>query len=251
MSNSFADHFSVVASGYASFRPSYPDTLFDYLGSLPPSGHVAWDCAAGNGQATLALTAHFERVIATDASEAQIRLAPSHPRVEYRVATAEASGLPAASIDLITVAQAVHWFDFERFYAEVRRVLVPRGSIAVWCYGKHRFDDSAMDSLLDHFYTKVVGPYWPPERRYIEEEYRTLPFPFDEITPPTFEMHESWTLPRLLGYLRTWSATWRYREVHAEDPVVALEGELAPLWGARDETKPVRWPVALRVGRRS
>ncbi len=249
MSDAFADHFSGVAAGYASYRPHYPDALFAYLASVTPARSAAWDCAAGNGQATLALAAHFERVVATDASEAQLKLAPAHPRVEYHVVPAEASGLPAGSADLITVAQAVHWFDFDRFYTELRRVAAPRGIIAVWSYGRSHFDDAAIDETLEHFYTKVVGPYWPPERRYIEEEYRTIPFPFEEITAPGFVMTARWTLARLLGYLRTWSATWRYREVHGHDPVIALESKLAPLWGAADAARDVRWPLALRVGR--
>ena len=249
MTNPFADHFSGVAAGYASYRPHYPDALFDYLGGLAYARDVAWDCAAGSGQATLALTAHFGRVIATDASEAQVRSAPSHPRVEYRVATAESSGLPGASVDLITVAQAAHWLDFDRFYAEVRRVAAPRGILAVWCYGMSRIDEAAIDRVLARFYTGVVGPYWPPERRLIEQGYRTIPFPFDEIAPPPFEMVAEWTLPRLLGYLRTWSATWRYQTVHGEDPVIALDAELTALWGALNDTRRVRWPLAMRVGR--
>ncbi|HYH43912.1 MAG TPA: SAM-dependent methyltransferase, partial [Burkholderiales bacterium] len=159
------------------------------------------------------------------------------------------SGIPAASVDLVTVAQAVHWFDFDRFHAEVRRVAVSRAIIAVWCYGMHRLDDAAIDAALDRFYEDVVGPYWPPERRFIDEGYRTIPFPFEEIAPPGFEMVETWSLPRLLGYLRTWSATSRYREVHGTDPVAALGEELAALWGSEGEMKRVRWPLALRVGR--
>ncbi len=249
MTDAFADHFSAVATGYATYRPRYPDALFDYLSSLANARNVAWDCAAGSGQATLALTAHFGRVIATDASEAQIGSAPAHPRVEYRVASAESSGLLAGSVDLVTVAQAVHWFDFERFYAEVRRVAGPHGIIAVWCYGMSRTDRAAVDAVLDRFYSGVVGPYWPPERRLIEEGYRTIPFPFAEVMPPAFDMLADWTLPQMLGYLRTWSATWRYQAVHGADPVVALESQLAPLWGDPCERRAVRWPLAVRVGR--
>src|SRR5687768_7980730 len=138
MQSSFADHFSGVASGYATFRPRYPTALFDWLATVAPARDTAWDCAAGSGQATLALAERFGRVIATDASDAQLGSAPAHPRVEYRVATADVSGLPPASVDLVTVAQAVHWFDFDRFYDEVRRVARPGGIVAVWCYGANR-----------------------------------------------------------------------------------------------------------------
>jgi len=249
MSQPFADHFSSVAAGYASYRPRYPDALFDYLAALAPRRDVAWDCAAGSGQATIALAARFERVMATDASEAQLRSAPAHPAVTYAVATAESSGLPNASVDLVTVAQAVHWFDFDRFYAEVRRVATPGAAIAVWSYGMNRVGDAGIDDTVDRFYRDVVGAYWPPERRLIEEGYRTIPFPFDELTPPVFDMTERWTLETMLGYLRTWSAVSRYREVHGADPVTPLGRELAPMWGAEDDARQVRWPLAIRVGR--
>ena len=248
MSQSFADHFSGVASSYAAYRPRYPDELFDYLTAVAPRRDLAWDCAAGSGQATIALAGRFTRVIATDASEAQLRSAPVHPRVAYRVATAEVSGLADSSIDLITVAQAVHWFDFDRFYAEVRRVAAPGGIIAVWTYGMHRVGDAAIDGMLDRFYHDVVGPFWPPQRKLIEQEYRTIPFPFDEITSPAFDMVEQWTLDRLLGYLRTWSAVSRYREVHRLDPVIALGRDIAREWGAEDDARQVRWPLAMRIG---
>ena len=248
MTSPFADHFSGVAAGYASYRPRYPDALFDWLGGIAPARDVAWDCAAGSGQATLALTAHFGRVIATDASHAQLRSAPSHPRVDYRVAPAEASGLPDAIVDLVTVAQAVHWFDFDPFHAEVRRVARPRGVLAVWSYGMHRIDDAAIDEAVGRFYFEVVGAYWPPERRYIEEGYRTIPFPFRELTPPAFEMVSAWTLAQLLGYLRTWSSVSRYRDVRGEDPVTALGEELSALWGDEAQARQVHWPLAMRVG---
>lgn len=248
MTGPFADHFSGVAAGYAAHRPRYPDALFDWLGGIAPARDVAWDCAAGSGQATLGLTAHFGRIIATDASEAQLRSAPSHPRVEYRVAPAEASGLPGGIADLITVAQAVHWFDPPRFHAEVRRVARPGGVVAVWCYGTNRIDDGPIDRAVDRFYHDVVGEYWPPERRFIEEGYRTIPFPFPEITPPSFEMTSRWTLLELLGYLRTWSSVSRFREALGRDPVIALETELAPLWGDIGSAKQVVWPLAMRVG---
>ena len=246
MTSPFADHFSGVAAGYASYRPHYPDALFDWLGGIAPARDVAWDCAAGSGQATLALTAHFGRVIATDASEAQLRSAPSHPRVEYRVAPAESSGLPDSFADLITVAQAVHWFDFDRFHAEVRRVARPGGILAVWSYGATSVDEGAIDRAVARFYSEVVGEYWPPERRFIEEGYRTIPFPFDELPAPAFEMVSSWPLAQFLGYLGTWSSVSRYREARRDDPVVALGEELGPLWGT--DLRQVRWPLAIRVG---
>jgi SAM-dependent methyltransferase len=249
MSQSFADHFSGVAEGYASHRPQYPPALFEYLAGLTANHALAWDCAAGSGQATMSLVPYFDRVVATDASAAQIATAPGHPKVAWHVALAERSGLADASVDLVTVAQAVHWFDLERFFAEVQRVLVPNGVVAVWSYGLHQLGDHAIDDAIHRFYRDVVGPYWPPERALIERGYRTIPFPFAEIGPPPFEMLARWTLPQLLGYLRTWSAVARYRADKGTDPVIALGDELASIWGAPGSARDVRWPLAMRVGR--
>jgi SAM-dependent methyltransferase len=246
----YADHFSRLAPAYASCRPSYPDELFAYLSEISSRRELAWDCAAGTGQATVPLTRFFRRVIATDASSAMIDNASAHPSVEYRVAPAEASGLEPESVDLVTVAQALHWLDVEPFYAEVERVLVPDGVLAVWTYGRQYLDHKAMDSILERFYTDIVGPYWPGERRHVESGYRTLRFPFPELDPPAFAMQEEWTLSELLGYLRTWSATQRFRETQGHDPVDQLEGELAPLWGNPASVWRIRWPLSLRVGRR-
>lgn len=244
----FPDHFSSVSRHYAEFRPTYPQPLFDWVAAHAPDRKLAWDCAAGSGQATQDLAARFDRVIATDASAAQIAAAPRHPRVEYRVAPAEQSGLPEASVDVIVVAQALHWFDLERFHAEARRVLVAGGLLAVWCYGKMRVDNECADRLLQHFYGETVGPWWPPERGHVENGYRTLPFPFEEIATPAFGIEAEWTLAQLLGYLRSWSATARFIAARGFDPVAALAHELAPHWG--EGNLRVEWPLALRAGRR-
>jgi SAM-dependent methyltransferase len=246
----YADHFSALAGAYVSCRPSYPDELFTYLGSVVEGHELAWDCAAGSGQATIPLARVFRRVVGTDASSAMIAQAPPHPAVEYRVAGAEASGLGSASTDLVTVAQALHWFDLEPFYTEVERVLVPRGVLAAWTYGNQTLDDEAMDGLLNRFYHEIVGPYWAPERRHVEAGYQTLAFPYPELEPPAFAMHQDWTLRELLGYLGTWSATWRFRETTGRDPVAELAQQLTPLWGDIASSRHVRWPLSLRIGRR-
>lgn len=245
----FADHFSTIARAYAAARPSYPDALFAYLASLAPAGRRAWDCAAGNGQATRHLALHFAEVVGTDASAAQIAEAPAQPGIVYRVAPAEASGIDSASVDLITVAQALHWLDLPAFYREARRVLVSAGVLAVWCYGLQRVDDAGIDRLLQRFYGETVGPYWPPERRLVEEGYRTVPFPFDELPARSFEMAHDWALDELLAYLRTWSATNRFIAGRGYDPVPPLAADLAPLWGSAEASRRVRWPLSLRVGR--
>jgi len=249
MSQTFKDHFAPVAASYVDFRPHYPPALFAWLATLAPRRDLAWDCAAGSGQASSDLAAHFARVVATDASPAQIDAASPHPRIEYRVAPAEASGLPDASVDLVTVAQALHWFDLTGFYAEVRRVRRPGGVLAVWTYGVLTVAGAEVDALVQRFYHDTVGPYWPPERAHVENGYRSLPFPFVEIAAPPFAMEASWTLPQLLGYFRSWSATGRFAAANGCDPVTLLEEQLAPLWGEEGQGRKVIWPLSLRVGR--
>ncbi len=246
----YADHFSPLAPAYASCRPGYPDGLFDYLAGIVSRHQLAWDCAAGSGQATIPLARRFNRVIATDISPAMLRQASPNPAVEYRVAPAEASGLGDASADLVTVAQALHWIDPGRFYAEAARVLVPGGVLAVWTYGAQSLDDPALDRVLRRFYADIVGPYWPPERRHVESGYRTLPFPFPELEPPPLIMEELWILSQLLGYVGTWSATQRFREAVGHDPVAQLGQDLAQHWGDPSATRRIRWPLSLRVGHR-
>ena len=250
MQQPFQDHFSSVAGQYAGFRPHYPAALFDYLATLTPQAALAWDCAAGNGQATLDLAERFDRVIATDASREQITSAKSHPKVEYRVATAEHSGLPDETVSLITVAQALHWFDLEQFYAEANRVLVDGGVLAAWAYGINQVEGNAVNQLVQDFYSNIVGPYWPPERKLVEEGYRTIPFPFVEITSPGFRMEARWTLEALLGYFSTWSATSRYLKATGRNPLESLGEKLAHAWGERNATRLVTWPLSLRAGRK-
>ena len=194
-----SDHFTPVASQYATFRPSYPEELFAWLSRIAPRRELAWDCGAGSGQATLALARYFEKVLGTDISAAQLDSAPALANVEYRVAPAEASGLPDHVADIITVAQALHWFDLPKFYAEVRRVLRPNGVIAVWGYNRLRLNQPEIQQILDHFYDETIGAYWPPERVHVENNYRGLPFPFTRITAPPFSLHKDWSRSHLLG----------------------------------------------------
>ncbi len=250
VSASFPDHFSAVAAIYALFRPRYPDRLFAYLATLPPRRKLAWDCATGSGQAAIGLAKHFERVVATDASAAQIAAAELGPRVEYRVAPAEASGLEPGSVDLVSVAQALHWLDRPAFYAEARRVLRPEGVLAAWTYGFPTLEDPRADAVFRRFHAETIGTCWPPERALVDMGYRTIDFPFAEIEPPEFEMEAKWTLATLLGYVRTWSATTRFQSAHGFDPVAELEKDLEPLWGGPRTERGITWPLAMRVGRR-
>ena len=249
--SAFHDHFSGFAARYADFRPTYPSALFDYLATLVPTDALVWDCAAGNGQATVDLAERFERVIATDASREQIASATRHPKIEYRVALAENSALSDGSVGLITVAQSLHWFHLDRFYAEVRRVLRPGGVLAVWCYGINQVEGDDANRLVQNYYFNVVGPYWPPERKLLEEGYRTLPFPFAEFTPPAFRMEAQWTLEQLLGYFSTWSATNRHIKANGRNPLEPLSVDLTRIWGDPTRTRRVVWPLSMRVGRAS
>lgn len=245
----FQDHFSTLAAEYSRYRPHYPAALFRYLATQAPGQGLAWDCATGSGQAAVGLAAFFQRVIATDASEAQLSHAEPHSRVEYRVATAEDSHLGVASVDLVTVAQALHWFDLEKFYTEVRRVTRPGGLLAVWAYALFRCAPE-IDEVIWEFYDGILGKYWSPERRLVEQGYRTLSFPFQERQTPEFLMESSWTLEQVLGYLGTWSALKRYREVEGRDPLPASADRLLAAWGNPEEARPLRWPIRLRVGER-
>jgi SAM-dependent methyltransferase len=248
MRPTYEDHFSGHAHVYSRHRPLYPERLFAYLASTAPALDLAWDCATGSGQAALGLARHFRRVLATDASAEQIAHAHPHERVTYSVALAEASGLADGSADLIGVAQAVHWFDFPRFYAEVRRVLKPGGVLAAWAY-QHTRIDPAVDEILRAYTDETLGPYWPARIQFTNEHYRTIPFPFEELEPPeAFEAEASWDLEELVGYLWSWSAAHRYLREHGRDPYDTIRDALAAAWGPAEQRRAVRWPLHLRIG---
>jgi SAM-dependent methyltransferase len=209
---------------------------------------LAWDCATGNGQAAVGLAEQFKHVIATDASEAQLSNAQARPGIEYRHAPAEASGISEHSVDLVTVAQALHWLNIDRFYEEARRVLKPLGIVAVWSY--ELFDiDPVMDPITARFYTETVGPFWPPERKLVEEGYSTISFPFEELVHPQFRMSREMSFPELLGYIMTWSATQRFIKYHGVNPTEELARELAPLWGDPETRREIVWPLTVKVGK--
>jgi SAM-dependent methyltransferase len=245
----FKDHFSKQAGDYAKFRPRYPQRLFEYLGSIAPSRQLAWDCGTGSGQAAVALASVFDRVIATDASEKQIANAQQYERVEYRVAPAENSGIESETLDLIMVAQALHWFDLDHFYAEARRVLKPNGVLGASAYNLLHIEP-AIDEVVNRYYYEVVGPFWPPERALVEN-FAYLPFPFHEIDPPKFEMTAQWNLDHLLGYLRTWSSTQRFIVAKGNDPLQQISDQLRNAWGDPRQMRKVIWPLTLRVGVRA
>ena len=223
----FQDHFSVQAGAYARFRPIYPEALFTWLAQQLQARQLAWDCATGNGQAALGLTAHFAQVVASDASPEQLLRSREHPQIRYFVTKAEVPPAEAQGADLVTVAQALHWFNFERFYPALKRTLKPGGLFAAWGYGLMRITP-AVDAVVQDYYSNIVGAYWPAERNHIETAYREIPFPLTEIVPPSFVMQAEWSLETLLGYLETWSATRLYRQAReGADPVEALRASFA------------------------
>lgn len=243
---SFKDHFSTQAATYAKARPTYPAALFAELARLAPGQALAWDAGTGNGQAAVALAPHFERVIATDPSSAQLAQAVAHPKVGYHLADETAPMIAAGSVDLITVAQAAHWFDRPKFYLEVRRVLRPGGVVALWTYGLSKITPEIDEAVL-RFYSGPIGPYWPAERHHPETGYRELDFEFPEEAFPKAAMELEWTMPEFTHFLRSWSAVARFIKANGHDPVPALEVELARLWGPA--ARKVAWPLAGRLGR--
>jgi SAM-dependent methyltransferase len=246
--NSFADHFSGAASDYASYRPRYPGPLFQWLAQQVPDRQRVWDCGTGSGQAAVALAPYFHEVVASDPSVAQLAHASRGDNVRYVAMTAERAALADDTVSLVTVAQALHWFDRPAFFAETRRVLVPGGLLAVWRYGLASIDPR-VDAIVGRFYRETVGPYWPPERQLVEEGYARLDFPFEELASPPFAMEAEWTLPQLAGYLSTWSAVSRYRAALKQDPVPTLVRALEVVWPHTDEPRVVHWPLEVRLGR--
>lgn len=244
----FADHFSSGSVNYAVFRPTYPIGLVDELARISPGRDLALDCGCGSGQLSVRLAERFDQVVATDASAAQIEQAKRHDRVTYRTAVAEESGLPDASTDLITVAQAAHWLDLGKFYAEVQRVSRPNAVLALITYGMLHVEGPT-DPIIQQFYYETIGPFWPAERRHVEDGYRSLPFPFDEVPFPTFAITVDWRYEDVVGYIKTWSAVKAAEKVLGAGPMERFERLLQEAWGDATMVRSVRWPLSLRVGR--
>ena len=241
------DRFSAQAAGYARYRIDYPPALYAWLLPLVPGRGRAWDCATGNGQVAAVLADYFEQVEATDLSASQLAQAPPRPNVRYQVAPAEHTPFPAAHFDLITVGQAVHWFDLPAYHREVRRVARPGAVLAEWGYGFLRTADAGLNQVLDHFHDVTTGPYWDANRGHIADEYARLDFPFGAVHTVRFGAARRWTVADLLGYLRTWSAAANYARQHGGADVVALVAEeLTRHWGPGE--RPVSVPVFARAG---
>ncbi len=242
----FKDHFSQGSDQYQQYRPTYPLKLFSYLASRSPDTQLVWDCATGSGQAAIALADHFEQVIATDASQSQINNVQAHPRITYRCAAETDPDISDNSVSLITVAQALHWFNTNRFFDEVERVLKPQGALAIWSYNLLEVS-SDIDTVIHDLYFNTIYDNWPPERRLVEDNYQSITLPFNEVEAPVFEMSLDWDYQQLVGYLQTWSAVKRYHKRTNTNPLDQHLTALQDAWGNPGLKQTIHWPLTLRV----
>jgi SAM-dependent methyltransferase len=248
--SSAVDHFSSASREYSFSRPIYPDALYRFLSDITPNKDMAWDCATGNGQAAIGLCKYFKNVTASDASKGQLEYRFNRNNIRYEMFSAEKAGIQDNSVDLITVAQAAHWFDLYKFYIEVTRTGKSNGVLAIWSYGMHKIDNG-IDKVSEKLNVggDILGRYWPRETNYVKEGYKTIPFPFKEIPAPKFEMSVNWDLDDLVCYMQTWSAVKRFSMGEKFNPLSLVMEELESLWGKRDKRKVVKWDINLRVGK--
>lgn len=244
----FKDHFSGHSDLYVKARPHYPDALFAWIAGQAPARGCVWDTGCGNGQASVALAQHFEHVIATDPSAQQIDNAVADPRVEYRTEAAEHTSIADHSVDAVTVAQALHWFDLAPFIAEMRRVAKPGALFAAWCYANCSVTP-AVDAVIARLYDDTLGAYWSPERQLVDEGYASLEIPFAPVAAPAFEMRADWDARQLLAYLGSWSAAQRHLKTTGNDAIAAIADGLITAWGDPVSIQAVRWQLAMRAGR--
>jgi SAM-dependent methyltransferase len=248
--NRAVDHFSSTSKEYSFSRPIYPDILYKFLSEITPNKDIAWDCATGNGQAAIGLCKYFKNVIASDASKGQLEYQFSRNNIMYEMYPAEKADIRDNSVDLITVAQAAHWFDLDSFYKEVTRISKSNGVLAIWSYGMHKIDND-IDKISEKLNVggDILGRYWPRETNYVKEDYKTIPFPFKEFPSQKFEMTVNWNLDDLVCYMQTWSAVKRFSMEKKFNPLSLIMEELERLWGKRDKRKVVKWDINLRVGK--
>ena len=240
--------FSSNSDDYKKFRPVYPKQLIEHLAELAPAHDLAWDCGCGTGQVSTALSKYFKQVVGTDISKGQIKNAVRAGNIIYRVSAEDESGLDENSADLVTCAQALHWFDTDKFYNEVKRVLKPGGIVAVWTYNLFRINKE-IDSLIDNLYFDIIYNYWPEERKHVENNYTELDFPFTKLATPLFSMEAEWSLDELIGYINTWTGVQNYIELECFSPLEFIEKELAAIWGNKKSKKKIIWPLTVIVGK--
>ncbi|MEO1655937.1 MAG: class I SAM-dependent methyltransferase [Bacteroidota bacterium] len=243
---SYKDNFSTQSSQYQKFRPHYSPEIYAFILEQSLGKALLWDCATGNGQVVRALAPHFQKVWASDASAAQLSKAPAIPNVHYHQGLASESGLAAQSCDLITVAQALHWFAEDAFYDEVRRVARPGAQLITWGYGLMHIQPQ-VDALVSYVYKDILGDkFWDPERKLVEAKYETIYFPFENLASPTFQITYEWNLEQVLGYINTWSAFQKYLVQSSENPLEALRSEFEKVWGPQLESKRVTWDIFMK-----
>ena len=240
--------YSSYAKQYAQSRPGYPEELFEYLSSLVDEHHLAWDCATGNGQAALTLTKYFEKVIATDISNEQIKNAIKHKHIKYNVCNAEDSGLENKSVNLVTVASAIHWFDLENFYKEVRRVVKPGGIIAAWSY-HIGYMEPPFDKLFLGFYEEALSPYFGLGAKLVDDRYSTINLPGKGIETVDFFVEVKWKLKNMLDFIESWSGTQQYKKETSRNPTDLIINELNSIWGEAEKIHTIRWPLFLKISR--
>lgn len=246
----YMTHFNQQVDTYSQYRPDYPKALFDYLGRLVEPHACVWDCGTGTGQAAKALAKRFRHIIATDINSTPLKVASSMDNIEYHCCSAEHTPIEAGSIHLITIAQALHWFDFVPFYEEVRRVSTSNALIAAWCYSLGSFNNQSIDALIKTLYYDILGTkYWPKERFYIDEQYKTIPFPFPQVPSPNFYIEKKINFKQLVGYLSTWSAVKEYQLQNQQNPLDLIHTKLATAWGDLNTEHTIHWPLHCLVGR--
>ncbi|MBX3709888.1 MAG: class I SAM-dependent methyltransferase [Gammaproteobacteria bacterium] len=244
----YINHFGEKSEDYSRYRPDYPSELYHYLANLTVKHDLAWDCGTGNGQAAMCLAAYFELVIGSDVNQAQLDVARKKNNIRYHCWSAEKTELSDATVDLITIAQALHWFDLDAFYREVKRVSKEAGIISAWCYSLPLINEE-IDAIVMKLYAEILGEqYWPTERRYIDEEYQTIFFPFRKIITPKFAIVKEVNLTQFMGYLNTWSAVKEYQKVNDNNPTALIYPDLLAAWEKPEEEHVIRWPIHLLAG---
>ena len=240
--------YSSYAKQYAQSRPGYPEELFEYLSSLASQHKLAWDCATGNGQAAVSLTKYFKKIMATDISSEQIKHSVAHNQIEYKVCEAENSGLGDNSVDLITVASAIHWFDLDNFYKEVERVLHRSGIFAAWTYHVC-YIEPPFEKLFLNFYTDILSPYFLKGAKLVDEKYSTLILPGEQIVTKNFFIRVDWKLDTMLTFIGSWSGTQHYIKETGKNPVDFIFADLKQIWGNPETVHTLRWPLFIKISR--
>ena len=249
MSGGFIDNFSAQSKEYSFSRPTYPESLYEFLSTVTPQKNLAWDCATGNGQAAIGLSKYFKKVIASDASKNQIRHGFQRENIDYKLFPAENVELDNDSVDIVTVAQALHWFDFDKFYYNVKRVGKKDGIIAVWSYDMHKINPQ-INKVTDRLDVdgEILGSYWDKETKYVKEKYKTIVFPFKEISVPAFKTTLYWNLHQLWDYMKTWSSVKKYYSENKSDPLDLVKSDMKNLWGDELDKREVTWNINIRAG---